>query len=210
MRWLCCHRLLEGECWNVGRRDASTRMGAVQLCNVEGAQGFFRRRLAAPTCWIDSRVWRLRPSGSRPLIVCFRSAPDASDGFSLGPSTSCSLPPGFVPEHMKIVTVQPVFVSTATVMVFPPSGAAWKVCFSFETFSCCFVLERVKTSNLLLFLHLSIFVSHDFGFCFGRKTNLLRVLDTALLHFVFLFCFYQSDVAAFDSHLSSGAQEMVQ
>lgn len=42
MRRLYCHRLPEGECWNVGRRDASTRMGAVQLCNVEGAQGFFR------------------------------------------------------------------------------------------------------------------------------------------------------------------------
>lgn len=177
--------------------DVTRRLGWEPCSCVMSRAGkaFSGGRPGAPTCWIDGCVWRLRPSGSRPLIVCFRSAPDSRDGFSLGPSAGGGLPPGFVPEHKKILTVQPVFVSTATEMVFPPSGAAWKVCFSFETFSCCFVLERVKTSNLLLFLRLSIlfFFPHDFGFCFGRKTNLLHVLDAALLHFVFLLCFLQSE-----------------
>lgn len=129
--------------------DVTRRLGWEPCsCVMSRARKVFSGgRPGAPTCWIDGCVWRLRPSGSRPLIVCFRSAPDSRDGFSLGPSAGGGLPPGFVPEHKTFLTVQPVFVSTATEMVFPPSGAAWKVCFSFETFSCCFVLERVKTSS---------------------------------------------------------------
>lgn len=60
------------------------------------------------------------------VIIKFGSVLDVGDGFTLSPFAGLS--PGFLPKHEKKLIVRLVFVSTETVMVFPPSGTAWKFC----------------------------------------------------------------------------------